>query len=103
MDIANYFISLVALVPLVVLITDFLVRWLKIQKSAVKQVLSWVISIALCLAGMWLNLGMFASFSVGVTLAYGLATGLVANGIFDINLVQMLLDIILKFLPKKPV
>lgn len=101
MDISNYFISLAALLPLVVLITDLVVRWLKIQKSTVKQIVSWVISVLLCFFGMFLNLGMFADFSVVTTVAYGFATGLVSNGIFDIKLVQTLLDLILKFIPKK--
>lgn len=101
MNITDYFVSLVALVPLVILITDFLKRWLKIEKTWIKQVLSWVISLVLCLIGMWFNLGIFADFSLIVTLAYGIATGLVANGVFDIELVKTLLDFILKFLTKK--
>lgn len=101
MEIGNYFVSLVALVPLVVLISDFLKRWLKIDKTWVKQVTAWVVSVLLCLVGMWFDLGMFETFKIGTTLAYGVAVGLVANGVFDVGFVQTLLDLILKFLPKK--
>jgi hypothetical protein len=100
MEISSYFVSLVALVPLVVLITDFLIRWLKVLKPWIKQVISWVIAVGLCLVGMWFDLGMFAEFTAGTTIAYGIAAGLVANGIFDMKIIQTLLDILLKFIPK---
>jgi hypothetical protein len=101
MDIGSYFGSLVALVPLVVLATEFLKNTLKIEKTWVKQVLAWAVSVALCLVGDWLNLGMFKDFNLVTTVAYGVATGLVANGVFDITVVQTLLTFLLNLLKKK--
>lgn len=102
MNITDYFLSLAALVPLVVLISDFIIRGLNIQKAFVKQIISWVIAVVACLVGMWFDLGMFVDLSIWKTLAYGLATGLIANGIFDITIVQTILNFLFKFLPKKP-
>jgi biotin transporter BioY len=101
MDIGNYFVSLLALVPLVVLISEFLKKTFKVEKSWLKQVLSWVVAVVLCLVGDWLNLGMFKDFSLITTLAYGVATGLVANGVFDISIVQTLLNLLLNLLKKR--
>jgi hypothetical protein len=44
---------------------------------------------------------MFKGFSVTFTIGCALATGLVANGFFDVNLVQTSLDLVLKIIPKK--
>ena len=101
MDISQYFVSLAVLIPLIILITDFLVRWLKIEKSWVKQVLSWGVSLILCAVGVTFDLGMFAGVPTYHFVLYGLGVGLVSNGIFDINVVQMLLDFIFKLLPKQ--
>jgi hypothetical protein len=100
MDIGSYFVSLVALVPLVILASDFIKRTLKIEKGWLKQLIAWAVSVGLCLIGMWFDLGMFKDFTAVQTVAYGIATGLVANGVFDITIVQTLLDLILKFLKK---
>ncbi len=100
-NIVDYFVSMGALVPLVVLITDFVKRWLDIETGLVKQLISWVTAIGLCFAGMAFELGMFVDFNIVTTIVYGLAVGLVSNGIFDIKVVQLLLDFILKFVNKK--
>lgn len=101
MEIGSYFVSLVALVPLVVVIAEYLKTTFKVEKSWVKQVLAWGVSVGLCLIGDLLNLGMFKDFNVVTTLAYGVATGLVANGVFDITIVQTLLNLLLNLLKKK--
>jgi hypothetical protein len=97
----QYFISLAALVPLIVLATDFIIRWLKIVTPTTKQIISWVISVLLCLFAAWIDIGIFAGISFPKTVIYGFAAGLVANGVFDVNLVQTFLDFVFKFLPKK--
>ena len=101
MDLSQYFVSLATIVPLAVLITEFLKLKLKIEKNWLKQVTAWVISVVLCLFGMWLNLGILADVTVIQAVVYGVATGLVANGIFDLNMVQTLLAFLLSFLKKK--
>jgi len=87
---SNYFISLAALVPLVVLITAFINTKLNL-KGFLKQFTAWVISILLCFIGWYFNLGMFAGLIWWVVLIYGFAVGLAANGFFDISLIQTIL------------
>ena len=101
MDLSQYFVSLAAIVPLAVLVTEFLKVKLKIETTWVKQVTAWVVSVVLCLLGMWLNLGILAHVTITQAIVYGIATGLVANGIFDITVVQTLLNLLLGFLKPK--
>ena len=87
---SNYFISLAALVPLVVLIAAFINKKLNLS-GFLKQLVAWVISILLCFVGWYFNLGMFAGLVWWVVLIYGFAVGLAANGFFDIALIQAIL------------
>lgn len=87
---SNYFISLAALVPLVVLISAFVNSKLKLS-GFLKQFVAWVIAVALCFVGWYFNLGMFAGIVWWVVLIYGFAVGLAANGFFDITLIQAIL------------
>ena len=87
---SNYFISLAALVPLVVLIAAFINKKLNLS-GFLKQLVAWVISILLCFVGWYFNLGMFAGLVWWVVLIYGFAVGLAANGFFDIGLIQAIL------------
>jgi hypothetical protein len=97
----QYFYSLAALVPLIILITDFIIRLLPIKTSPAKQMLSWAVSVLICLAAAWVDIGIFAEMPIWETLIYAFCTGLVANGVFDIGMVQVFLDFVLKFLPTK--
>jgi len=56
-----------------------------------KQLTAWVISTIILVAGNLVNMGFMADLNLFHTLIYGLAAGFVANGIFDIGLVQALL------------
>ena len=87
---SNYFISLAALVPLVVLIAAFINTKLNLS-GFLKQFVAWLISILLCFVGWYFNLGMFAGTVWWVVLIYGFAVGLAANGFFDIGLIQAIL------------
>jgi len=87
---SNYFISLAALVPLVVLITAFINTKLNL-KGFLKQFTAWVVSILLCFVGWYFNLGVFAGLIWWVVIIYGFAVGLAANGFFDISLIQAIL------------
>jgi len=60
----------------------------------VKQLVAWIIAIILLVAGNLINLGFMAELNWLHTLAYGVAAGFVANGIFDIELVKKLLQAI---------
>ena len=98
-DVSGYFVSLAALVPLVVIISAWLNKVLG-SEGWVKQAVSWLISIILVFIGWKLKLGMLADITEWYyIILYGLATGLAANGIFDVKLIQTLLKY-LKFLKK---
>ena len=59
-----------------------------------KQLVAWLIAIVLLVAGNLVNLGFMAELNWLHTLAYGIAAGFVANGIFDIELIKRLLEAI---------
>lgn len=98
--ISDFFISLAAMIPLIVFITGWLTKILN-PSGAIKQIISWLVSVVLAIIAWALNLGIFEPLSWYIAIVYGLAAGLGANGIFDIKLIQKILDIIFK--PKKAV
>ena len=59
-----------------------------------KQLVAWIISIALCFIGWFFNFGIFVGIEWWIVLIYGFAVGLAANGFFDISLIQAVLDAI---------
>jgi len=95
-DLSNpgqYFASISALAGLVIIITAFVNKILKAPKPFVKQLVSWLIAIALSLLGWWLKLGLFIGIEWYIAIIYGFACGLVANGIFDITIVKGFLSL----------
>jgi hypothetical protein len=60
----------------------------------VKQLISWLTGILLLVVGNLLNIGFMAELNWFHTFAYGLGTALVANGVFDIEVVKILLRLI---------
>jgi len=93
-DFQSYFISLAALVPLVILLAGFVKKWLKAE-GFWAQFLSWVISIALCYIGWLLKIGMFTTVvSWWIPLLYGFCVGLASNGFFKIEFIQAFLALI---------
>lgn len=101
MSISDYFLSLMALVPLVVLITDIFIRVFQLEKKLAKQITATLVSLALCAIGGILKLGMFADFSIWETIAYTIGTALGAMGFYTIEKIQQVLDFLLQWLPKK--
>lgn len=101
MDIGSFFISLAALVPGIVLVTDVIIRIFRMEKKLVKQITAGTVSLLACIVGMVLNLGIFADFNIWYTLAYAFAAALGAMGLYTIEKIQMVLDFILQLLPKK--
>ena len=84
----------VAVLPL----TGWLVTALKLNDRT--QLLSWLVAVALAYAGYGLKLGLFADAGPITTALYGLAAGLVANGLADTSLVQGILQAIGARVPK---
>ena len=58
----------------------------------VKQLIAWIISILLLVLGNFVNMGFMAELTWLNTLIYGVAAGFIANGIFDIAFIKMVLQ-----------
>jgi hypothetical protein len=97
LNINEYFGSLSLMASLVAIITGYLnthVPFLKNANGTWKQIISWVISIVVVFIGQLKSVGMVAETSALWTGITGVAVGLVANGIFDIKIVQAILSFI---------
>lgn len=98
LDLSQYFVSLGALAGLVIIITEFIKKIKAITDAAswIKQIISWIVSLGLAFAGNYFQLGIFANLSTTLVIVYSVAVGLIANGIFDVTLVQALLNLFKK-------
>ncbi len=92
-DIQSYFVSIAALASLVVIVSSWLNNLLNLS-GFYKQLSSWVIAIILSFVGWALQIGMFVGLQWYIVILYGFGVGLVANGIFDVSIIQF----VLKFL-----
>ncbi|MCE5329626.1 hypothetical protein LLG07_04775 [bacterium] len=92
----SLFASLSLFVPATVVVTQFILRFVHVEKW--KQGVSWAVAIVLSVIGFLLRAGMFAELTLVHAVLYGAAGGLAANGVFDIPFIQKLLD---TYLPKK--
>lgn len=90
-ELSSYFANLAGFVTAVLLITQFVLKYLN---TKFKQVISWIISFVLAAAAWFLNLGILAGVSWYWIFIYGLAAGLCANGVFDITIVKTALKFI---------
>lgn len=70
-----------------------LTGWVKshVLKTAPTQLLSWVLALAVAYSGYALQVGIFAGVGPIWTALYGLAAGLIANGVADVTIVQSIL------------
>ena len=93
-DINAVFATLGGLAAGSVIISAAFIKLFKATKSWVRQLISWLVPIALMVAGNLLNIGFMSEFTWLMTVAYGLGAGLASNGIYDIEKVQALLALI---------
>lgn len=101
MDIQAYFTDLAALVPLIVLVSEFVVNKAKLSGSTA-QLTSWVVAEVLTFGGFFLDFGFLANIDqIWLVAVYGLAAGLVSNGVFDIKVVKALLEFVKLRVPKQ--
>jgi hypothetical protein len=98
-DLSTYFANLATVALLVVLITGWVKTNLLKWDGWKAQLLSWGISISLAFLGKWKGIGIFADTDTVWTIIQGIGAGLVANGIYTVELVQS----ILAFIKAKPV
>ena len=83
------FAAMVAIIPFV---TEIFKKIPNLP-GLVIQILSWVIGVVLSLIGWKFNIGFLAGLTWYIALLYGIAAGLVANGVFDTGIINWILGI----------
>jgi hypothetical protein len=102
-DLSGYFETIGSIAALTVVISSFLIdKVFKVTLKWVKMLISWLLSIGLTLGATLLNIGFVAEFPWLTSLVYGFGVGLVANGLFDVTLVQAFLEILKLKTKKEP-
>jgi len=103
MQLNVYFGSLAGIAALTAFLAALLNGLLKVEKRFIKQLVAWLVAIILLIGANLLNYGFNAEFSILKSILYGLGAGLVANGIFDIPFIKILLNTVEGwFAPKTP-
>ena len=90
-DLNTVFASLAGVAAGSVFISALLIKWLKVTKSWLRQLVSWIAPVVIFVVGNLFNFGFMSEFTWVMTIVYGLGAGLISNGIFDIAIVQALL------------
>ena len=91
-DFNSWVATLSSVAAAAVFLGAFIIQIFKVTANLWKQIIVWLVSILLTVLGNLFNVGFSAEFPWLTTIIYGLASGLVANGIFDIGTVQTLLE-----------
>lgn len=84
--------TLIAISGITIFATALLNKLFGITSSLWKQILSWGISIAIIGIANLLDIGFAADLTLVSTFLYGLANGLLSNGVFDLSFVRLLLS-----------
>lgn len=90
------FLSLSALVAAIPFVVEIVKGFFPSLKGIWTQVVSWLIAVGLCMFGWWQHLGIYDGIEWYIALLYGLGSGLAANGIADIGLVQWIIGLFSK-------
>ena len=90
------FASLAAIVAVIPMVVGLVKGIFPKMPSVVKQIISWVVGVAIALFGWWQGLGFFQDMEWYIALLYGLGSGLAANGIADIGFVDWLIGLFRK-------
>lgn len=88
----KWFVDFGAFAILTAFVAAFLNGVLKVTKSFVKQLVAWLTAIVILVASSLLNFGYAAEFPIVLVIIHGFAAGLAANGIFDIPLINQILN-----------
>ena len=87
-----YFGSLAGIAALTTFLAALLNGLLKVDKKLYRQFVAWLVAIVLLVGTNLVNYGFAAEFSILKSILYGFGAGLVANGIFDIPFIKVLMD-----------
>jgi hypothetical protein len=90
MDILSYFVSIPALASAVVLLTQAVKKLISFAGDSAQYV-SWGVALLLGAAGYAFHFGIFAGVTWYAGLAYTFAAALIANGLFDWEIVKSIL------------
>lgn len=90
------FLSLSALVATIPFVVEIVKGFFPSLKGIWTQVVSWLVAVGLCMFGWWQHLGIYDGIEWYIALLYGLGSGLAANGIADIGLVQWIIGLFSK-------
>jgi hypothetical protein len=102
MNPSKWFVDFGAVSMLTAFLATFAIGLLRVTNKFVKQLVAWLVAIALLVATDLLNWGYAADFPILLAVVHGFAAGLAANGIFDIPVLKGLLDVIAGWMqPKK--
>jgi hypothetical protein len=93
MGVMGLFTTLFALGALSVVACEWLTKYTKAEGSWA-QVQSWAVSVVLGVLCSFLGFGIFNGVSTTGGVLYGVLIGLISNGIFDINLVKRILEMV---------
>ena len=88
----TWFATLGGIAAVTVFVAGAVIKLLHVEQKWIKQGIAWLIAIILVVLGNLFNFGFSADFPWLTTIAYGFAAGLVANGIFDIEVVKSILE-----------
>lgn len=89
----EFFFSISGVVLLVQIVTGWILKTLPIVGKTLKQMTSWVVSVALAFVGSKYDLGIFADASLVYTLSVGVGIGMVANYLYDAKTLESILSI----------
>ena len=87
------FLSLSALVATIPFVVEIVKGFFPSLKGIWTQVVSWLVAVGLCMFGWWQHLGIYDGIEWYIALLYGLGSGLAANGLADIGLVQWIIGL----------
>lgn len=86
-----WFGNLAGLAALTTFIAGFLNGVLKASGKFVRQLVAWVVAVVLAWLSVLLNIGFLAEAQWYMVVLYGVGAGFVANGFFDVGLIQAII------------
>lgn len=95
-----YLASMVGVAAMSTFLGALLNGLLKIVKPFIKQLVVWLVAIAVMIIANVANIGYGGEFTYWQSLLHGLGAGLVANGIFDVPIVKAIMEFIEKLFNK---
>ena len=93
-DLSPYLGTLAAVAGTVTLITGWINSHILKFTGVKSQILSWVVSILIAFFAKWQGLGIFADTNTLWTILNSVAIGLVSNGLYSVEGVQKILELI---------